>query len=157
MSEDNNLIVPDAISIEDCKPINGGDSGDIVPNTEDDKGNILAATDKVGSTLLGSNELNNRNLGGLLIADEIDINLPDEIDINSPIVTEPDDIKSADATLSSNIINGAEVDTTKIAATVNVGMCLRFIQASLLFRSIPACILPRKGQLYERRCIPSTR
>jgi len=40
--------------------ISGGDNVDIVPNTEDDKGDILAATDKVGSTLLGSNELNNR-------------------------------------------------------------------------------------------------
>ena len=44
------------------------------------------------------------------------INLPDEIDINSPIVIEPDEINSADATLSSDI-NGAEDDiTTKIVA-----------------------------------------
>ena len=44
------------------------------------------------------------------------INLPDEIDINSPIVIEPDEINSTDATLSSDI-NGAEDDiTTKIVA-----------------------------------------
>ena len=116
-SADDNLIVPDAISIEDGMPINRGDSGDIVPTTEDDKDSILAATDKVGINLLGSSELNNGNSVALLIADEIDINLPDEIDINSPIVTEPDDINSADATLSSNIINGAEDDiASKIAA-----------------------------------------
>jgi len=116
-SADDNLIVPDATSIEDCKPINGGDSGDNVPTTEDVKDSILAATDKVGINILGSSELNNGNSVELLIAGEIDINLPDEIDINSPIVTEPDDINSADATISSNIINGAEDDiTTKIAA-----------------------------------------
>ena len=34
-SADDNLIVPAAISIEDCIPINGGDSGDIVPTSED--------------------------------------------------------------------------------------------------------------------------
>ena len=112
---DDNLIVPDAISIEDGMPIKRGDSGDIVPTTEDNKDSILAATDKVGISLLGSSELN-RNSSGLLIADEIDINLPDEIDINSPIVMEPDVI-SADVTLSSNIINGAENDiASKIAA-----------------------------------------
>jgi len=117
-SADNNLIVPDAISIEDGMPIiNWGDSGDIVPTTEDDKDSILAATDKVGINLLGSSELNNGDSVELLIADEIDINLPDEIDINSPIMTEPDVINSADAALSSNIINGAENDiASKIAA-----------------------------------------
>ena len=97
--------------------INWGDSGDNVPTTEDDKDSILAAMDKVGINILGSSELNNGDSVELLIADEININLPDEIDINSPIVTEPDDINSADATLSSDIINGAEDDiTTKIAA-----------------------------------------
>jgi len=116
-SADDNLIVPDAISIEDGMPINRGDSGEIVPTTEDNKDSILAATDKVGINLLGSSELNNGDSVELLIADEIDINLPDEIDINSPIVTEPDDINSADATLSSNIINGAENDiASKISA-----------------------------------------
>jgi len=109
-ADDNLIIVPDAISIEDGMPINRGDSGDIVPTTEDDKDSILAATDKVGINLLGSSELNNGNSVTLLIADEIDINLPDEIDINSPIVTEPDVINSASATLSSNIINGAKND-----------------------------------------------
>ena len=104
--------------IEDGMPIKRGDSSDIVPTTEDDKDSILAATDKIGTNLLGNSELNNGDSVELLIADEIDINLPDEIDINSPIVTEPDDINSADATLSSNIINGAENDiASKIAAT----------------------------------------
>ena len=69
--------------------------------------------------LLGSSELTNK--GGLLIVDEIDINLPDEIDINSPIVPEPDVINSAGATLSSNIINGAENDiASEIAAATKI-------------------------------------
>jgi len=59
-SADDNLIVPDAISIEDV-PINRGDSGEIVPTTEDNKDSILAATDRVGISLLGSSALNNRN------------------------------------------------------------------------------------------------
>ena len=101
-SADDNLIVPDAISIEDGMPIiNWGDSGDIVPTTEDHKVSILADTDKVGINLLGNSELNNGDSVELLIADEININLPDEIDINSPIMTGPDAINSADATLSS--------------------------------------------------------
>ena len=104
-------------------PIKRGDSGDIVPTTEDDKDSILADTDKIGINLLGNSELNNGDSVELLIADEIDINLPDEIDINSPIVTEPDVINSADATLSSNIINGAENDiASKISAANKVGM-----------------------------------
>ena len=118
---DNNELTDEStseckmVSDEDCSIDGSGeDNGDINPTTEDVKDSISAATDKVGISLLGSSESNDK--GGLLIADEIDINLPDEIDINSPIVIEPDEINSADATLNSDI-NGAEDDiTTKIVA-----------------------------------------
>jgi len=87
----------------------GGDSNDIVPTAEDDKGSILAATNKVGISLLGSSELHNRNLGGLLIADK-----------NIHIGKEPDEIKSADTKFSSSI-NSVEDDiTTRTAATTKI-------------------------------------
>ena len=88
---------------------------------------------------MGSSESNDK--GGLLIADEIDINLPDEIDINSPIVTEPDDINSADATLSSSIINGVEDDiATKIAAATKIRHLFKeyCTQRILILRKIAA-------------------
>jgi len=87
----------------------GGDSGDIVPTAEDDKGSILAATNKVGISLLGSSELNNRNLGGLLIGDE-----------NIHIGKEPDEIKSADTEFSSSINSAEDGITTKIAAATKI-------------------------------------
>jgi len=84
----------------------GGDSGDIVPTAEDDKNSILADTDKVGISLLGSSELNN-NSGGLLIGDK-----------NIHIGKEPDEIKSADTKFNSSI-NSVEGDisTHNAAAT----------------------------------------
>ena len=108
--------------------------------------------------LLGSSELTNK--GGLLIVDEIDINLPDEIDINSPIVTEPDDINSADATLSSNI-NGAEDDiTTKIvAATGSVQRCheamSEVLSSAIIIQKYTRMYIAKKnsmrGGAYHRR------
>jgi len=87
----------------------GGNSGDIVPTAEDDKGSILAATDKVEVNLLGSSELNNRNSGGLLIGDE-----------NIHIEKEPDEIKSADTKFSSSINSAEDGITTKIAAATKI-------------------------------------
>jgi len=87
----------------------GGDSGDIVPTAEDDKGSILAATDKVGIGLLGSSELSNRNSGGLLIADE-----------SIHVGKEPDEIKSADTEFSSSIDSVEEDITTRIAAATKI-------------------------------------
>jgi len=59
------------VSDEDYSMVSSGeDNGDINPTTEDVKGSISAATDKVGISLLGSSELN-KNSVGLCIADVI--------------------------------------------------------------------------------------
>ena len=62
---DNNNTLKDELSVPEIEIVSdgdynmgnsGGDSGDIVPTAEDDKNSILAVTDKVGISLLGSSE-----------------------------------------------------------------------------------------------------